>query len=396
MSRLAALNEKHSRRRPPENNGGSPLAQDGHGFKAPLPVREAQSAVARLDAEQALLEADSRRIAQQLEGGDMRSQRAGLAQAESFLSVKLAEMAQLEERQLEINKLFRAVHSEKLSLQELADHASRLRNEQREQEKQAQLLDQESATHVARAEQIAKALSSARDHAELNRLERDLNASIELAESCSAGLSAAKGTAEAKAQDADQAAAEVKRRTQDAGSIQSLAAERSKELPIIVAAMEAAAGAIARAEVDLKRRQGLMEAAESALRQRLGSNEEAVGTTRSMRATAEQRAALEARERSRTAVSARHHQGDAVEPTQAQRVGFRGGQSASPVRAAKSPSRSGGRRAESPQRAKEDLSSERAQLEKQYKQLGRQQAEVEKLQRELQVRRQAVLQRGVG
>ena len=137
----------------------------------------------------------------------MRSQRAGLAQAESFLSVKLAEMAQLEERQLEINKLFRAVHSEKLSLQELADHASRLRNEQREQEKQAQLLDQESATHVARAEQIAKALSSARDHAELNRLERDLNASIELAESCSAGLSAAKGTAEAKAQDADQAAA---------------------------------------------------------------------------------------------------------------------------------------------------------------------------------------------
>ena len=182
---------------------------------------DAQQELSRLETELALLEDDNRRLKQKLEGPEMEEQKRNLAHLREVLSQKHDEMSMLEQRQLEINELFRAVHDAKESLKGLAEQEAVLREEVRTLEGSVVEHDAASAAQVARAEEIAQALSTAGNHAELNRLENDLNKCIEKAESSSRELSTVKTQTATKLRDADAKSQALMRKSQETEAIEA-------------------------------------------------------------------------------------------------------------------------------------------------------------------------------
>ena len=182
---------------------------------------DAQQELSRLETELALLEDDNRRLKQKLEGPEMEEQKRNLAHLREVLSQKHDEMSMLEQRQLEINELFRAVHDAKESLKGLAEQEAVLREEVRTLESSVVEHDAASAAQVARAEEIAQALSTAGNHAELNRLENDLNKCIEKAESSSRELSTVKTQTATKLRDADAKSQALMRKSQETEAIEA-------------------------------------------------------------------------------------------------------------------------------------------------------------------------------
>ena len=231
----------------------------------------------------------------------------------------------LELRQLEINELFRAVHDAKEVLKALSEDEQMLRQEVLELEAAVLEHDAASAAQVARAEEIAQALSTAGNKAELNRLENDLNKCIEHAELSSRELSTVKGKATTKLREADAKASALRRKSQETEAVGECtqatptttrfpgmllrdsflpftevdAAARAKELPVIVAAMEATAHGLQDAEGELGSKTGAIEAVEAEIRQRIEANTEAIKFTRNMKAVTEKKVTMEARNRSR-------------------------------------------------------------------------------------------------
>ena len=192
---------------------------------------DAQQELSRLETELALLEDDNRRLKQKLEGPEMEEQKRNLAHLREVLSQKHDEMSMLEQRQLEINELFRAVHDAKESLKGLAEQEAVLREEVRTLEGSVVEHDAASAAQVARAEEIAQALSTAGNHAELNRLENDLNKCIEKAESSSRELSTVKTQTATKLRDADAKSQALMRKSQETEAIEADGTPPSPPLP---------------------------------------------------------------------------------------------------------------------------------------------------------------------
>ena len=259
----------------------------------------------RFQTELSLLEDDNRRLTSKLEGTAMQSQKDQLQQLREVLSQKQDEMSMLEQRQLEIKGLFRQVHDAKELLKTLSADEAVLRKEIRELEVEVLEHDSASAAQVARAEEIAQALATAGNHAELNRLENDLNKCIEMAEASSRELATVKSKVTSKLRAADAKAAALGRKSQETEAIEADAAARAKELPVVVAAMEATAHALQDAEEELDSKTSAVEAVEAEIRQRIQANHEAIKFARNMLAVTEKKLAMQKRNRSRMNVKVR-------------------------------------------------------------------------------------------
>lgn len=300
-------------RTPPRSrpHGPAPVARSPRQNTAPAGggatpgSTSAEHELQRHQTELALLEDDNRRLMSKLEGSAMQSQKDQLLQLREVLSQKQGEMSMLEQRQLEIKELFREVHDAKELLKALSDDETQLRNEVRELEAAVLEHDSASAAQVARAEEIAQALATAGNHAELNRLENDLNRCIELAESSSRELATAKSTVTSKLRAADAKAAALARKSQETEAIEADAATRAKELPVVVAAMETTAHALQDAEAELDSKTRAVESVEAEIRQRIEANTEAIKFARNMVAVTEKKVAMQKRNRSRMNVKVR-------------------------------------------------------------------------------------------
>eukprot|EP01043_Picozoa_sp_COSAG02_P045610 COSAG02_NODE_4190_length_5645_cov_5.686801_5_plen_736_part_00 len=300
-------------RTPPRSrpHGPAPVARSPRhtttpaGGEATPGSTSAEHELQRHQTELALLEDDNRRLTSKLEGSALQSQKDQLLQLREALSQKQDEMSMLEQRQLEIKELFREVHDAKELLKALSDDETQLRNEVRELEAAVLEHDSASAAQVARAEEIAQALATAGNHAELNRLENDLSKCIELAESSSRELATAKSTVTSKLRAADAKAAALARKSQETEAIEADAATRAKELPVVVAAMEATAHALQEAEVELDSKTRAVKSVEAEIRQRIEANTEAIKFARNMVAVTEKKVAMQKRNRSRMNVKVR-------------------------------------------------------------------------------------------
>jgi chromosome segregation ATPase len=270
---------------------------------SPAKLQAAQTAseeeYERLLSELALLEDDSRRIKLKLDGPELRGQKQEVLALKEQLRQRKDEMTMLEERQQSINSLFRSVHETKEELKNLGAEEATLRDEVYRLEHEVRQLDGSSSSQVENAEDIAKALSQANSSEELAYLEEELNKCIEQADISSRQLAKLKSDAAIRVREADGKQWQLQQRTSDAEALEADAAARAKELPVIVASMEATASGLAEAEYELDQKSSAIEQVEREMRQRIEANAGSITYIKDLTAQTEKRVNMEQRNRAR-------------------------------------------------------------------------------------------------
>ena len=141
------------------------------------------------------------------------------------------------------------------------------------------------------AERVAQLLSAQHsDPSKLEELEARLNACIEQAEDFSQDLQHTKAEARVKQGELEQLERKADKRREEVEAMEQDAATKNKELPVIVAAMEATAGVLAQADAEFKSKAAALKQLEQEIHERLEANAEAIKFTKSSKAATEKKA----------------------------------------------------------------------------------------------------------